>query len=302
MPIFAVRHRTIYTYRQPVSFGEHRIMFRPRDSFDQRLLDWQLEISPRPYNVRWIHDVFGNCVALATFDRRANDLRFDCFIRIDHRAVDGFGTSLPDVAGTYPISYGDEMPDLARCMERLRPDPTHEVDRWARQFLRADGQTDSRELLASIAQTIRNQIAYVRREERGVQDPARTLRLGSGSCRDVALLMMDAVRSLGFAAQFVSGYIYSPAAASREAEHLGGGATHAWVRVYLPGAGWVEFDPTNGIIGTRDLIRVAAVREPHQAVPLSGTWTGFPADNLDMVVSVSVSAEPEQPSAMPIAV
>ncbi len=124
-----------------------------------------------------------------------------------------------------------------------------------------------------------------------MQEPTRTLKLGSGSCRDFAVLMMEAVRALGFAARFVSGYLYSPAGENR----VGGGATHAWVQVYLPGAGWIEFDPTNGIVGNRDLIRVAVVRDPRQAVPLSGTWTGFPADCLGMTVEVTVAADPSAP-------
>ena len=125
---------------------------------------------------------------------------------------------------------------------------------------------------------------YVAREETGTQDPVETLRLGSGSCRDFAVLMMEAVRSLGLAARFVSGYLYVPD--DDGGGRVGGGATHAWLQVYLPGAGWVEFDPTNGIVGNRDLIRVAVVRDPRQAVPLSGTWTGFPSDLLGMTVEV----------------
>ena len=128
------------------------------------------------------------------------------------------------------------------------------------------------------------------RHEAGTQDPVQTLKLGSGSCRDFALLMIEAVRSLGLAARFVSGYLYVPEGKGKT--HLGGGNTHAWVQVYLPGAGWVEFDPTNGIVGNRDLIRVAVVRDPRQAVPLSGTWTGFPSDNLGMTVEVQVTVAP----------
>jgi transglutaminase-like putative cysteine protease len=113
--------------------------------------------------------------------------------------------------------------------------------------------------------------------------------MGRGSCRDFALLMMEAVRSLGLAARFVSGYLYVP---SRDGpEHIGGGSTHAWCQVYLPGAGWVEFDPTNGIIGNRDLIRVAVARDPSQAIPLSGTYAGSPEDELGMKVQVNVVCE-----------
>jgi transglutaminase-like putative cysteine protease len=158
---------------------------------------------------------------------------------------------------------------------------------------------------------IRQNLTYVRREESGVQDPVRTLRLGSGSCRDFTVLMMEAVRSLGLAAHFVSGYLYVHEGRVHEGRvhegrvhegrvhegrvhegrRVGGGATHAWLRVYLPGAGWVEFDPTNGIVGNHDLIRVAVSRDPRQAVPVSGTWTGFPSDSLGMTVDVEVTAE-----------
>src|SRR5204862_321433 len=121
----------------------------------------------------------------------------------------------------------------------------------------------------------------------GTQDPVSTLEMGKGSCRDFALLMMEAVRSLGLAARFVSGYLYVPASDGRR---VGGGATHAWLEIYLPGAGWMEFDPTNGSIGNRDLIRVAVVRDPRQAVPLTGTWTGDPSDLIGMDVEVSVNS------------
>ncbi len=174
---------------------------------------------------------------------------------------------------------------MLRSIERQALDPEHEVDGWARQFLPRTGPARTLDLLTAITLAIKQGFTYVGRQEQGIQDPLRTLKLRSGSCRDFALLMMEAVRSLGFAARFVSGYLYSPGGKS----HEGGGATHAWVQVYLPGAGWIEFDPTNGIVGNRDLIRVAVARDPRQAIPLSGTWTGFPADCLGMTVEVTVS-------------
>lgn len=290
MPVLTVRHVTIYRYRQPVAFGEHRMMLRPRDSHDQKLLDTKLVISPEPASIRWVHDVFGNCVAIARFTGRAQELRFESSIRLDHWPSNALDFQLEEYAKRYPFTYGaDEMPDLMRAMERQYLDPDHEIDRWARQFLRRDGRTDTTEMLAAMTYAIRQNLTYVAREETGIQDPIRTLRLASGSCRDFAVLMMEAVRSLGLAAHFVSGYLYVPE--DRPDGRLGGGATHAWLRVYLPGAGWVEFDPTNGIVGNHDLIRVAVVRDPRQAVPVSGTWTGFPSDALGMTVEVEVTAE-----------
>ena len=289
MPVITVRHVTTYRYKQPVAFGEHRMMLRPRDYYDQKLLEAKLVITPEPTDIRWVHDVFGNCVAVARFGGRAEELQFESVIRLDQSSTDVLDFQIEEYARRYPFTYGaDEMPDLLRDMERQYLDPEHEVDEWAWQFLRNDGRTITTELLAAMTHATRQNLTYVKREEGGVQDPVRTLRLGSGSCRDFAVLMMEAVRSLGLAAHFVSGYLYV-----HEGRRVGGGATHAWIRVYLPGAGWIEFDPTNGIVGNHDLIRVAVARDPRQAIPISGTWTGFPSDSLGMTVEVEVTAESE---------
>jgi transglutaminase-like putative cysteine protease len=289
MLVITVRHATTYRYKQPVAFGEHRMMLRPRDSHDQKLLDAKLVITPEPADIRWVLDVFGNCVAIARFAGRAQELRIESMIRLDHSATNVLDFQIEEYAKRYPFTYGaDEMPDLLRLIERQYLDPEHEVDRWARQFLRHDGRTDTSELLAAMTHAIHDDLTYVAREESGVQDPVKTLRMMSGSCRDFAVLMIEAVRSLGLAARFVSGYLCVPE--DRRDERVGGGATHAWLEVYLPGAGWVEFDPTNGIVGNHDLIRVAVARDPRQAVPISGTWTGFPSDHLCMTVEVEVAA------------
>jgi transglutaminase-like putative cysteine protease len=267
------------------------MMFRPRDSHDLRLVGTRLVIDPAPVKVRWLHDVFGNSVAVALFDegQRASELSIVSELDLEH-----YHTALPDFevedyARTYPFSYSTaEVPDLARSIERHYPDPEHAVDRWAKGFVRVDGPTDTQDLLAWMTRAIKTMFAYEAREEEGTRAPAETLRRGSGSCRDFALLMMEAVRSLGLAARFVSGYLYSPV--SDGSGNVGGGATHAWLQVYLPGAGWVEFDPTNGIVGNRDLIRVAVARDPAQAVPLLGSWSGAPEDYLGMSVDVTVTS------------
>jgi transglutaminase-like putative cysteine protease len=290
MTILTVRHVTTYRYRRPVAFGEHRMMFRPRDSYDQRLIDSRLLITPEPVSIHWIHDPFGNCVALARFKTRASELRFESTIRVDH-----YPWNVPDFqtepqAKTYPFAYNpDEMPDLMASIARGYPDPNSEIDRWVGKFLRPGRPTPTGKLLMTLTYAIKEGFTYTRRAERGTQEPVATVRIGRGSCRDLALLMMESVRSLGLAARFVSGYLYVP---SRDGpEYAGGGSTHAWCQVYLPGAGWVEFDPTNGIIGNRDLIRVAVARDPSQAVPLSGTYLGNSEDELGMEVEVNVECE-----------
>jgi transglutaminase-like putative cysteine protease len=177
------------------------------------------------------------------------------------------------------------MPDLLRSIERQYLDPERAVDRWARGFVADDGSTETLAMLASMAATIRRDFTYVARHTKGTQTPIETLALRQGTCRDFAVLMIEAVRALGFAARFVSGYVYDP---SWDEGRVGGGNTHAWVRVFLPGSGWVEFDPTNGIIGSGGLVRVAVARDPYQAIPLSGTWTGLPGSYQGMRVEIDI--------------
>ena len=288
MTIFGVRHITTYQYRCPVRFGEHQLMFRPRDSYDQRLHSADLMIDPEPSSVRWVHDVFGNCVALVTISRPAAELRFETRILLDHTPQAAPDLQIDEAALAYPFVYDqEEAPDLAPTIRAHYPND--EVAHWARQFVRVDRPTETGHLLMTLCFAIHEGFAYSRRTESGTQPPALTLRLQRGTCRDFALLMMEAVRSLGFAARFVTGYVYVP---DRDGSTTrGGGSTHAWCQVYLPGAGWVEFDPTNGIVGSRDLIRVAVARDPRQAMPLFGTYSGRARDYLGMSVQVNVTTK-----------
>jgi transglutaminase-like putative cysteine protease len=289
MAILAVRHVTTYQYKQPVAFGEHRMMLRPRECHDQRVLESKLEITPKPMNLRWIEDVFGNHVAIARFAGRAQALRFESTVRLDHLPTDIVGVEIENFARTYPFTYGaEDMPDLAPFVERQSSDGDHELDQWVRTFLCKGESTSTRALLVKLNRTIKETFTHVPRHEKGVQDPLLTLNLRRGSCRDLAVLMIAAVRSLGMAARFVSGYLHLPDENTNG--YAGGGNMHAWVQVYLPGPGWLDFDPASGIVGNRDLIRVAAVRVPRQAIPLHGSWTGFPSDYLEMTVEVKVTA------------
>lgn len=289
MPLLSLSHVTHYTYRQPVAFGEHRIMVRPRESYDQHLVEATLDIDPAPSDLRWLQDVFGNSVAIATFEKRAKSLTIDSNVLVQHNPAPLQNVDIEEYARFYPFTYSsEEMPDLLRSIERQHLDPLRQIDQWARGFLDAGGRTDTLAMLSSMTASIKRDFTYVSRPEKGTQTPIETLTSRKGTCRDYAMLMIEAARALGFAARFVSGYVYSPT--TRDA-HVGGGNTHAWVRIYLPGSGWVEFDPTNGIIGNRGLIRVAVARDIYQAVPISGTWSGFPGSFLDMTVGVDISLE-----------
>jgi transglutaminase-like putative cysteine protease len=293
MTVLFVRHRTEYQYRQPVLLSEHRLMSRPRDSHDLRLLDTALTVTPAPSELRWLHDVFGNSIAVTTFSDKADSLIIESTFRAEHYPLPEQTIHIEPYAQQLPFNYsGEDSADLERTKERQYPDPEHLIDQWAKFHVDATPERNTLNVLIGMCNAIRNDFRYLRREEEGVQTPVETLKLMSGSCRDFAVFMMEAVRSIGLAARFVSGYLYDEKLISADNRGLvGGGATHAWLQVYLPGAGWVEFDPTNALVGGRNLIRVAVARNASQAAPLAGSFIGVPGDCLSMNVTVEVTAE-----------
>lgn len=295
MTILTVVHRTTYRYASPVTFGEHRMMMRPRDSHDLRLLETTLTLRPAG-TVRWLHDVFGNSVAIARFAQPARELFVESRFRAKHYPLPEESVVLESYARHYPFSYDvAELPDLGRTMERHYPDPGHQVDLWARRFVADTPERDTLRILTAMTKAIHETLTYNPRDEMGTQDPVTTLTGGTGTCRDFALLMMEAARSLGFAARFVSGYLYDESQVAEGADSMvGSGATHAWAQIYLPGAGWVPFDPTNALVSDRNLIRVAVTRDPSQAIPLRGSFIGKKDDYLGMEVSVTVTAEADE--------
>ena len=296
MTFFSVHHTTTYRYKKLVRPGRHQILFRPRDSFDQRLLDSSLTVTPDPAEVRWIHDVFGNCVALVEFAARTEILKFESVIRLEHTPENAL--RIEDYARSHPFAYADdELPDLAAYIRRHHPGRA--VEEWLAKFVSMDVSRPTGQLLMTLNEAIAEGFSYKRRSSLGTQTPVETLESQQGTCRDFALLMMEAARSLGLAARFVTGYVYVP---DRDGPaRLGGGSTHAWCQIYVPGSGWVEFDPTNGIVGNRDLIRVGVARTPQQAIPLSGSYWGDADDELGMEVTVNVKTEGGSTSLSPAA-
>lgn len=289
MTVFCVHHQTVYTYRKLVRFGDHYVTFRPRDSFDQRLVSDTISVDPGPADIRWTSDAFGNCITVVTPKGSSDQLAISTRIVVDHSPENHPELQIAKQARTYPFKYDEvELPDLEPTISAANIEGVDEIARWAKQFTGA-GKIETGHLLMTMCYAIRESFTYQRRNERGTQPPIFTLHQRRGSCRDFAAVMIAAARTLGFAARFVSGYIY---VASRDSEHIqGGGATHAWCQIYLPGSGWVEFDPTNGIVGNRNLIRVAVAREPRQAVPLWGTYRGRAADFVSMDVQVRVTKQ-----------
>jgi transglutaminase-like putative cysteine protease len=292
MAILHVRHKTTYTYKQAVQFGEHRLMCRPRDSHDLRLLETGLVITPPASSLRWMHDVFGNSIAIASFSESAASLVFESSFRAEHFPAAEREIVVEPYADTLPFSYSaEDTADLGRTKERHYPDPEHKIDAWVKEMLAKTPSGRTLDVLMAMTTGIKQQFKYAARDAEGVQTPLETLSLGSGSCRDFALFMMEAARSVGLAARFVSGYLYDESLIGAAGGMVGGGATHAWVQVFLPGAGWIEYDPTNALIGGRNLIRVAVARDASQAIPLAGTFTGKPDDFVSIGVEVTVTTE-----------
>ena len=287
--LFDIVHSTHYRYHQPVQLGEHRVMFRPRGSHDLRVLATDMVVTPQPLDIRLIQDVYSNSVALVVPQSPATELKIECSFSVEHTGTRALDLPLSPDALQYPFDYSAE--DRLALQHYLAPwydDPSGELADWARGFVHSDGPTGTRELLADMTQWIRHSMTYIARLDEGVQTPYETLRSQSGTCRDFATLMIEGVRQLGYAARFVSGYLYTPWLDDGNPANLGAGATHAWVQVYLPGAGWIPFDPTNNLIGGTDLIRVGVARHASLASPVSGSWNGFGGDYAGMFVDVQV--------------
>ena len=293
MARIAIEHVTEYSYHRPVGLTAHRLMIRPRDSHDLRLHGATLRIDPAPSAVHWAHDVFNNSVCIVDWpaELRTSRLRIVSVLDLTHYpdCPDLPAATLYPWAEKLPFAYPElEAPDLAGLATPQGPDPQGLVRAWAERFTR-NGAAGTLELLRDMTHAIKAEFGYGARHEQGTQAAAETLELGTGTCRDFAFLMMEALRSLGLAAKFVTGYLYDDCGTTR-----GGGFTHAWCSVYLPGAGWIEYDPTNGLVAGTNLVRIGVTRSPAQAIPISGGYFGGADDFQGLHVDVSVTAVPVQ--------
>jgi transglutaminase-like putative cysteine protease len=241
--------------------------------------------------VRWIHDVFGNSIAIASFAQPAAELQIESRLQLETYVVDRPRSEIASEAANYPFVYSpDDRIDLGWMLERHYPDPSDRLGAWARAFVRG-GRTDTLALLADLNTGVKSWISYQSRETEGTQTPVETLNRGWGSCRDLAVLLIEAARCLGFGARVVTGYLYNPLSDNGDTAAIGAGTTHAWADIYLPGAGWTAYDPTNGTVNGGNLIRVAVTRDIRQAVPVGGSFVGAPGDFLGMTVDVAVISE-----------
>jgi len=282
-----IRHVTTYRYRRQVELWPHRLQLRPRESRELRLVSLSLVTTPSS-TLTWSHDVFGNAVATATFAETSNILVIDSLARVGLDVAAWPIFPIDPSAARFPFRYADgEWADLGMLSTPQYADPNGRLRTWVQAFVRGPS-TDTLALLKDIGAGVSAWISYQSRDLEGTQTPIETLDRGWGSCRDFAVLFAEAVRTLGFGARIVSGYLHDP---SRTAiGSFGGGSTHAWAEVYVPGAGWITFDPTNRSFGGADLIPVAVVRDIRNAVPVSGSFQGVPDDLLGMTVDVAVTS------------
>jgi transglutaminase-like putative cysteine protease len=276
-----LRHLTEYRYRQPVTFGTHRLMMRPREGHDIRILGRRTEVFPEA-TIRFVRDIYGNSIAVLDFKKPADRLRIEVEADIGYIRDTPVEELIEPMAQYFPFQYApEEQLELVPWRLPSYPYDVATLAHWLHELYIPGQQIETLDLLANLNSHIFRSFKYVPRDEPGVQLPSETIARGSGSCRDYAVLMMEAARRWGFAARFVTGYIQMA-----EGQH---GATHAWTEIYVPGSGWLGFDPTNNKPVGREHIAVAVAREQEKACPITGTWTG-PAGAFDgMTVEVEVS-------------
>ncbi|SDL75906.1 Transglutaminase-like enzyme, putative cysteine protease [Aliiruegeria lutimaris] len=284
-------HTTTYRYRNEVSLGPQRMMLRPRETRELSLLAHALSISPMA-TVTWAHDVAGNAIATAVFDDKTDHLVIKSRASVELTAPAWPVFAIAASAARYPFSYAaDEWTDLGALTVPQYCDPDGRLARWVEGFVMTR-PTDTLSLLKDISDGVFTQISYQSRDTEGTQSPTQTLDRRWGSCRDFAVLLAEAARTLGIGSRIVSGYLSDPG--DSFIGTAGAGFTHAWVEMYLTGAGWIAFDPTNRSVGSQNLIPVAVGRDIHQVVPVSGSFSGGSDALVELSVQVSVRGRTRQ--------
>ncbi len=283
MACFRIRHRTQYLYNQPVRLGPHRLVLRPRESHELRLISLDIVTTP-DCTLTWAGDVFGNAIATASFDpqmARAEALIIESTAMVELTSDAWPVFPIAASAAAFPFRYSvDERADLGALREPQYLDTMQRLRDWAKGFVRSN-PTDTLSLLKDLNAGVSAAVSYQAREDEGTQSPSHTLNAGRGSCRDMAVLVAEAARALGLGARIVSGYLYNPASPM--------GTTHAWAEVFVPGAGWITFDPTNRQMGGFNLIPVAVARDLSQVMPVSGNYIGTSSDMARLTVAVEVT-------------
>jgi len=286
--VYDIEHTTSYKYKNPVTLAEHRALFLPRVGHSGRVLSYSIATNV-PSRTRWIMDALSNSVALIEFTEPTTELVVTFKFSGEHYGAADIDEFPVDPRGQeFPVQHTpDEWTDLASFMRPHAEDMDGSVAAWARGFL-TGAENEPKRVMKQMMDAIRDTFKYQAREVEGTQSPGETLSSKSGTCRDFAWLMIEALRRLGLPCRYMSGYLYDSALDGGSTAMQGSASTHAWLTAYLPGAGWLHYDPTNRISQGFALIPVAVARHPAQAIPLQGSWFGSAGDYLGMDVSVSI--------------
>jgi len=276
-----ITHQTEYHYRSPVTFGPHRALVRPREGHDVHIESSRFVIDP-PADVRWLRDIYGNSIAVLSFSGPPRKkLSLFSQLTVAHYDENPLDFLIDPNALAYPFQYAaDEQAELIPYRLSSYPHDGPFLQKWLADLYTPGQLINTFELLSKLNARISKSFKYQPRDEPGVQLPSQTLAFRSGSCRDYAVLMMEAARLWGFGARFVTGYVQMG-----QGQH---GSTHAWTEIYIPGAGWRGFDPTNNKYAGTEHVSVAVARDPDKASPLSGAWEGAMNAFDHMEVSVQV--------------
>ncbi len=279
-----VHHKTTYEYHAPVEFGEHRLVLRPREGYDLHLERMKLHIFPEHHLV-WMRDVFGNSVALVNFLKPADELIIESDLVLTRHPANHPEDQNPPWEITFPVDYDPIETGISKAYQSITYlEDAHAILEWLKGHFPNPEQNDALSIGYRLGRIIHDEIKYNRRMEKGVQNPAKTLELKSGSCRDMSTLMLDALRHFGFAARFVSGYL------TCQASEAGRASMHAWVEFYLPKFGWRGYDPTIGEPTSEKHIVVGVSDHPRGVMPVSGSFHGTSADFRQMNAHVRIQS------------
>ncbi len=283
MSTLRILHSTIYHYHTPVCFGPHRVVLRPREGHDVHVEEHELHSQPEGA-VQWKRDVFGNSIAILTPEGESDSLSIVNAVTVSKRESHKAESAVPV---PYPVEYPAlEIPVIDGYRIPVYADEADDLAQWAQTYLDVHMGRDAHEIIEQLMKWVHVHVDYRRRDTRGVQTPMETLQLASGSCRDMATLMLEAARAIGITARFASGYL------NTRSSEAGRASTHAWVEIYLPEQGWTGWDPTIGERTSFKHITTGVSSHPRGVMPISGSWSGKDDAYAGMDVSVKIKAVP----------